>query len=244
MKKNVYRSLLTIALEDLEGSKVLFEKKLYPQSIYALQQSVEKGTKFLGLDKGIINEIDLQKKISHNTEKIFKAIILRSYPESLAHRLIAELDKLIEQFKKGSPIDNIPLAILEILDHRTNLNRVPLLEEFTPEGIGQIMLQNNSDDPDAVKFNELLKNPEFIAYLNSKIPQFKNQYIEYMQSINVLFILNLVMVDKVAKVRYPNSHGIVPSNEYTSENILVKNIPILLIEIETCLKSLSNPPTL
>jgi len=54
--------LLYIAKNDFEAAKVLYNHKLYAQSVYYLQQSVEKLTKAFGLWTGLLEEKELYTK--------------------------------------------------------------------------------------------------------------------------------------------------------------------------------------
>lgn len=64
--------LLKISRNDLISSRLLVNNRLYPQSLFFLQQSVEKATKSIGLILGIIEEKDLCKTIGHKSMKIFE----------------------------------------------------------------------------------------------------------------------------------------------------------------------------
>lgn len=79
--------LLFIAKQDLEASKILYEKKLYPQSVYYLQQCIEKITKAFGLWTGFIEEKELyprrQKKSIFN--RIFSFFDLQEKEGSIGH---------------------------------------------------------------------------------------------------------------------------------------------------------------
>jgi len=72
-------NLLEIAREDLEAARCLYERELFPQAIFYLQQSVEKAAKSFGLMTGIINEDELKgrKGIGHNPLKINEKAVLR-----------------------------------------------------------------------------------------------------------------------------------------------------------------------
>jgi hypothetical protein len=67
--------LLDIAFKDLTSSKLLFERELYPQSIFYMQQAVEKSIKQLGIYNGVVKPSELQKDIGHKAEKIFKRVV-------------------------------------------------------------------------------------------------------------------------------------------------------------------------
>ncbi|MCK5222190.1 MAG: HEPN domain-containing protein [Candidatus Aminicenantes bacterium] len=68
-------TLLDIAFKDLTSSQLLFEKELYPQSIFYIQQAVEKSIKQLGIYNQVVKPSELHKKIGHKTEKIFKRVV-------------------------------------------------------------------------------------------------------------------------------------------------------------------------
>jgi len=67
-------TLFEIARNDLEASKCLFERELYPQAVFYLQQSIEKATKSFGLLNDVIKEDEL-KHVSHNPLKVYKKSI-------------------------------------------------------------------------------------------------------------------------------------------------------------------------
>lgn len=78
----LYKDLYEIAKSDLISSKVLYEKKCYPQAIFYLQQSLEKATKAVTLKFDMIKE-DSLKKYSHIPLKIFKNIYQNSAKDIL-----------------------------------------------------------------------------------------------------------------------------------------------------------------
>ncbi len=67
-----FDSFLFIALEDLDSSIVLYHRKHYPQSVFYLQQAVEKAVKSLGLLFEIVSEDDLQRKIGHKPHEVYR----------------------------------------------------------------------------------------------------------------------------------------------------------------------------
>jgi HEPN domain-containing protein len=64
--------LLEIAKTDLRAAKCLFNEKLYPQSIFHVQQAIEKATKSLGIYSRIITESEAAKNIGHKAWKVYK----------------------------------------------------------------------------------------------------------------------------------------------------------------------------
>lgn len=71
---NTKQVLLDIARQDLESARNLFEKKLYSQAIFYLEQAVEKATKSLGLYQNIISEDELED-IGHESIEIYVRVI-------------------------------------------------------------------------------------------------------------------------------------------------------------------------
>ncbi len=68
---NYPKIFLRLASDDLKALKVLLEKKLYPQTVFHMQQSVEKAAKAFGLLSGDFRFHAL-KKAGHNPAMVFK----------------------------------------------------------------------------------------------------------------------------------------------------------------------------
>lgn len=62
---------LAIAQQDLNAARCLYDHEYYPQAVFFLEQSVEKGLKSFAIFTGIINEKEARHPISHQTMKIF-----------------------------------------------------------------------------------------------------------------------------------------------------------------------------
>jgi len=90
---NTKQVLLDIAKQDLEAAKSLYEKKLYPQAVFYLEQAVEKATKSMGLYQNVISEDEL-KDIGHESIEIYVKVV-----EGLKNKLIRFQDR-IKQFPK------------------------------------------------------------------------------------------------------------------------------------------------
>ena len=67
-----FDSLLFISLEDLDSSVILYHRKHYPQSVFYLQQAVEKAVKSLGLFFEIISERDLVGSVGHEPLEVYR----------------------------------------------------------------------------------------------------------------------------------------------------------------------------
>ena len=66
------RQFLAIAHQDLKAACCLYRDGFYPQAVFYLEQSVEKGLKSYSISSGIIDEDEAWHKISHKTLKIYE----------------------------------------------------------------------------------------------------------------------------------------------------------------------------
>lgn len=74
-KKNA-SAFLDIANDDLKSAIQLYKNKKYPQSVFFLQQSIEKGCKSYGLYHEIFDN-DFLHRVSHDPIKVYKKILSR-----------------------------------------------------------------------------------------------------------------------------------------------------------------------
>ena len=94
-KKSSPSVLIEIAQKDFEATKVLFEKNLYFQAIYMLQQSLEKAVKALLLKFDIVkSEKELKKKIGHAVVECTLYLLADKLRDELR-----EFQRMLLQFK-------------------------------------------------------------------------------------------------------------------------------------------------
>ncbi len=103
--------LFNIAKMDLQASRVLYEKELYPQAIFYFQQSVEKACKAFALLTNQVTEKELPREVGHETIKIF---------EMAAKHQVVRFKQLEENLNKLPELKT--LTILKDFDARKNLN--------------------------------------------------------------------------------------------------------------------------
>ena len=112
-------TLFEIAKKDLEAAKCLFERELYPQAVFYLQQSVEKATKSFGN----LSEDEAKEDIRHKSIKVYKKLLAEE------RKRLENLEKAIEKFpelQKTKIVGNLDLG-----DHRKKLdNSLNLLPEI------------------------------------------------------------------------------------------------------------------
>ena len=99
-------TLFEIARKDLEAAKCLFERGLYPQAVFYLQQSVEKANKSFAILIDIIKEDEKDlKDVGHDSMEVYKRLIKKQKEKS---------EKINEAFKKFPKLKEI--KIMKILD--------------------------------------------------------------------------------------------------------------------------------
>ncbi|WP_321505852.1 HEPN domain-containing protein [uncultured Methanoregula sp.] len=65
-------NLLAMASLDLKAARALHKEGIYPQAVFYLEQSVEKGLKSYSIALGIIDEKEAWQEISHKSLKIYE----------------------------------------------------------------------------------------------------------------------------------------------------------------------------
>lgn len=113
------KEFLDYAKNDLQDSKILYDKKRYINAIYHFQQAVEKAAKSYALMFGFLNVQELHKDIGHKTPKIiFKLLQTKEVqlmfdlqdiisPKKIERYDLKKLPKLINLLNKQSTKDNI-----------------------------------------------------------------------------------------------------------------------------------------
>ena len=108
------REFAKVSAEDLQVATSSYSNKRYAQSIYNLQQSVEKAAKGFGLLQGVVKPEELLREVGH---KSLYAILLHSTDFSIALRSFAEdIRKEIheEDAKKTSTSTSSPLRPVKL----------------------------------------------------------------------------------------------------------------------------------
>ncbi len=223
-------ALLEIAREDLNASNLLYNNGLYPQSIFYLQQSVEKIIKHIGLTDEIIEAKDLHKEIGHKTERIFKRLAQRTSPITGDTQESIDQDyQAIIDINKSTPIAELISAVKTTLDSYRNQEFPYELEDLINQ-VFSFIKENNQQKTEDIDLEELT---------NSRIQSFKEVWPKYHSSIMVLFILNSLLSDYVSKVRYPIGEAFErPSSVYNKDNELVKAMPYFLDCIDESIKAI------
>jgi len=112
--------LLDVSNSNLDSSLILFDKKKYPESLFLLQQSIEKSTKAMGLFFGGIKKKHLEKKVGHDLLKIY---------EYSLKKLICKNNKFLKIMSKNPQLRKVDL--LKTVDrNKLNIELESLLNQL------------------------------------------------------------------------------------------------------------------
>lgn len=215
------RALIDIANEDLDASKLLYQNKMFPHSIFYLQQSVEKLVKHLGITNDVIKPSELQSKISHKAEKIFKRLAKKSAEITGENMLDIEGDyqKIIDINIKVPLVELLPVIKKTIESNR----KYELPDDFDKIIIGLMNYANKKE------LEGTLSNEELTKIYTCKIREFKESFPMYFSSIMTLFTLNALLTNYVSIVRYPIQETFDnPSQMFNQDHELIKMLPYFI----------------
>lgn len=241
-----YRILLDISKEDLDASRVLYENRLYPQSLFYFQQSVEKLIKFLGLKEEIINPTDLQNKISHKTSQIFRSAILKHQklnPISVNFDVDKEFQTLkdvVNKTPENQLLDSIFDNIYNTLNNKPDLPfDINQIESFSD--LYEALKLLNPDEPNLEQIKYFDDDRLFKSYGEKILREFKLDFDEYIRGVMVLFLINIISEKLVSSVRYPDIGKMNnPSNKYNDKHPLILKLTTLHKALDYCIESIEN----
>lgn len=248
-------SFAKIAKRDLCASRILYQRKLYPQAIFSLQQAVEKAAKGVGLLLSLLRptEEDLMRNVRHAS---IYAILVRR-PERLA-QLRRNLDVLVdtkglEEAKAAFAKAGFPWTIPDqkemrasLMDDKTAAAEVNQLRRLQSRDMWKATLELASGSPFYAAVMKLLKDAEaqwksldlFQSIFEEKLTPWLSagatDTIRYTLNINgkafpeVIPLAFLTMWHE-RETRYPpidSSHYWSPE-KYTADSGLVKLCPRL-----------------
>jgi len=161
--------LLFVARQDFEASKALYEKKLYSQSVYHLQQCVEKITKAFGLWSGFIEEKEL-------------------YPRKKKENFLIKILRKAGFYKKEEYIGHISPKVFVLL------LRKKFIKKYTSLLSSQI--KNNGIKQLIKNYNNELKNLEKSINKTQKLATLSNEDISKFLEVSNTYLNILEKIDK------------------------------------------------
>lgn len=166
-------SLAKIGKADLRASKTLYDKELYPQGVFYLQQSVEKSVKAIGLLLSLVRPTkeDLMRDVGHAT--IFGILIRRKERLAQLRRNLGVL-AASEHLKEGKELFlklGLPWSIpdpevieAKMVSEEAAKQEVDRLRNLKPGDLWKITLEFNPNRP---------PNPEILKLLDDAEAQWK-----------------------------------------------------------------------
>jgi len=162
-------SLAKIGRADLKASKLLYGKKLYPQSIFYLQQSVEKSVKATGLLLSLVrpDKEDLTREVGHAT--IFSILVRRGERIAQLRRNLGILAASERQeegkellLKLGIPwtIPDSKEMEAKLVGEQAAKEEVEKLRNLQPRDLWRITLKLDPKTPLAAAILKLLDDAE------------------------------------------------------------------------------------
>ena len=227
-------TLLDIAFKDLTSSQLLFEKELYPQSIFYMQQAVEKSIKQLGVYNQVVKPSELQKDIGHKTEKIFKRVV--GQVKHITGDSDADINLSYNQLKqllKNAGLDEVKDTIVNILDNNMQME--------IPSGVVDLLIQLVVKKQAPGFVDKLKNNSKMEEEFNKMKDTFKKYFPTYIRSVMILFHLNLVLTEYVSAVRYPVGQEFEnPDLVFNSDHPLVQLMPTFTEHCRYAIKGISD----
>lgn len=258
MKEEYIYSLIKIANNDLACAKILYRKKFYPQSLFLLQQAIEKSYKAIGL---ITNKIDIpeSKNVSHDYMKLLRKVLL-NYQDVEKERIISLSLKAL-----GKNYSDNPKNIIKEIENTSNKEFFNLSESEIEEFFALLKKYKRKMNP--LKFTKVknLKEDYELALLNkynspaevaeiNKIIASTNDGLNKEESIFMvnfqkhsfaLHIVGLITSPNFEQSRYPilkiDNTGInCPIEIYTDETPIIKKQKEIMQITEKAIKFLIN----
>ncbi|PHP45432.1 hypothetical protein B6V01_003925 [Methanosarcinales archaeon ex4572_44] len=208
---------LKIAKKDLKATKILYENKLYPQSLFYFAQSVEKANKALALGLNEYTEEDM-RKVNHDATRIYKdnIIELKQKYEDLSRNLNRLPELKNTDFVKNLGVEDTikecngalkqhaeiqkaktDLAFISPREIREILIKISKTEKEMEEGIENVknfkLTENNLKETKEELFRQLEnpKNNDFAYLLKKELSETKFTIQELEILIKQMYLQSL-----------------------------------------------------
>lgn len=197
--------LLKIAQKDLDASYVLYENRLYMQSIYMFQQAIEKSIKYFGLIMNIVMPEELHDKIGHKSITLFTR----------------ELDKQMHIFRK-----------LKDIRKDKNIGRSKLFSVLEVDESLKKLEDSEKEIKKLCKEN-IHQNREIVIYIYNGLLDINDIKIKFFKNLkndkdflNNIFLAGSIFKDFASRVTPFNAKKIQLETNYLIENEKRRNIMI------------------
>lgn len=252
---NLGLDFLVIATEDIKASLLLFKNEFYAQSVFYLQQCVEKLGKSLLIFMGIINDVDkIRNKVGHHfTKYLIKHMtkVLNSFPTSALNISFSDFEQYSRDFFRKNRLPQGKSLLYPYGDLKEVIKSYnDIYTSF------QIVRDKIISKETEINLKQNLKSNEEIIFLTLEslvekpiedIPEIKNQLdtlevkeflLTFSNTISIilnLFFLTIIDLNTshhCSLTRYPSNLAI----EYNSETDIIKLYPLMYELIAVLIK--------
>lgn len=258
-------SYLKTSKKDLEASKLLYKDILYPQSVFSLQQCIEKASKSLLMILDLADYEEIKSHIGHKVYKIINLykeilkdikqkneIVIKFLPGlkySILNEAIGlmntilsipeEVENISEEWNKSEKkIDEIIERIREDYKEVKRVKEGVLPEEVTGKIKEFIQLTRNELNRKSIHEDDtaILES----VFSNSKLANFSILYLPLFLLYS-LFQLSILTFKHVNISRYPEKDKQVDPIKYYNKNTpIIKKFNAIVEITELILKELEN----
>lgn len=224
--RNLAIEFLKCAKDDIKATKLLYENKVFPLSVYHLQQAVEKITKAYALVLSIISKEELME-IKHKSPLVFIKLLEKSWAIKYIN-----LIKMLNPWIKTN-VDDVEKIINEKQDELAKMPKTVIRSFLTSIEKTRAILQGQIR-PQINILLGLLK-----PLLNEQTENLKKTFNEVFRSSMItsfigLYLLSVITYPHFAFTRYPDGE-IKPSDYYSGDMEIVECVNDILSEAELCI---------
>lgn len=194
-------TLISKSQKDLELSKAAYKLKDYSNTLFHLQQTIEKATKVYGLFLGIIEN---PQEIRHTTPKVFLKLLRLSWVDDLSKiysynynikKDLTNLEVLVKDKENILDLDNnIPLFI-NLYENILRNSKKALSKREVKKLIHYVKINYGMDIKERymaeIKFALFLYLFSFITFIYAVEPRYSNE-IEYSK-LNIIKYFNKIV---------------------------------------------------
>jgi len=230
------RGFLECSKQDIQATRLLYERRIFPLSVYHLQQAIEKATKAYALAFFVISKEDLTE-IGHKSPMAFikmlkkrwvgKFIVVLKmlYPDAKTN--VSEAEKVMKLKKTQKELAKLPESVIQNFLDLNEKIRVALTSDKTQNQINsqiEILLHSLEGLLPDMNTKEIMKSLR------------TNFSFDIACFFGGLFILSVVTYPHWEFTRYPDKE--IKPSDYSSGLGVVQCVDGILTQVENAIQAL------
>lgn len=230
------RGFLECSRQDIQATRLLYERQVFPLSVYHLQQAIEKATKAYALAFFAISKEDLIK-IGHKSPMAFIRMLKKSwvnkfivvlkmfYPDAKTN--VSEAEKIINLKKTQKELVKLPESVIQNFLDLNEKIRDALTSDKTQNQINsqiEILLRSLKGLLPGVNTEEIMKSLR------------TNFSFDIACSFGGLYILSVVTYPHWEFTRYPDKE--IKPSDYSLDLGVVQCVDGILTQAENAIQAL------